>query len=99
MTKKSIQIDGQLDFFDMLNMDLTSSELTQFPECDSCWCRDCKHNSRNEGEPRDFGGKMMPCPSCNDCIDNDEPEVCVIGSYSEGCKLRAREEGLCPEEA
>lgn len=96
---KTIDIDGQLDFFDMLFGELPVSELSEFEECINCWCRDCKHNSRNEGEPREFGSEMKPCPACDSCIVNDEPEICEIGSYKNGCKLRAKEEGLAPDES
>ena len=93
MSKRS-QIDGQLDFFDMLTGDIPLSEMNEFPECEECWCKDCKHNTKNEAEPRDFGGEMKPCPACKFCIDSDEPEICIIGSYKEGCKVRALEEGI-----
>ncbi|MCQ2081471.1 MAG: hypothetical protein MJZ11_07415 [Lachnospiraceae bacterium] len=96
MARKTKQIEGQLDFFDMLMADLPLSEMDQFLECELCWCKTCKHNSKNEGEPRDFGGELKPCPACEFCIENDEPEVCEIGSYKNGCKLRAEEEGLGP---
>lgn len=96
---KSKQIEGQLDFFALLegeNLDkkLSLREVNPFIECELCWCRDCKHNSNNEGEPRDFGGEMKACPACELCIENDEPEICEIGSYKNGCKLRAEEEGI-----
>lgn len=90
------QIDGQLDFFDLLVEDLPISDLSHFLECELCWCKDCKHNSENEGEPRDFGGEMKPCPACEFCVENDEPEICQIGSSKNGCKLRAEEEGIGP---
>ena len=35
-----------------------------FKQCKKCWCFDCKHNSRNEGVPRDICGTQMPCPAC-----------------------------------
>lgn len=98
MGKRKLEIDGQLDFFDLLYAAAPISELSQFAECDSCWCKDCKHNSMNEGEERDFGGVSKPCPACEICIDNDEPEICEIGSSKNGCKLRAKEEGLIEEE-
>ena len=68
--------------------------LPQFIECDSCWCYDCKHNENNEAEPRDFGGEKKPCPSCRFCVENQKPEICQIGSYKNGCKLRAEEDGF-----
>ena len=102
---KSKQIEGQLDFFALLNSDEdegsisknSMDEVFSFSECSKCWCRDCKHNELNEGVLRDFGGEKKPCPACNFCIDNDEPEICVIGSSKNGCKLRAEEEGIGPE--
>lgn len=97
---KNKQIEGQLDFFSFIeNLDNSSKEKTEseiltFSECELCWCRDCKHNEVNEAVPRDFGGEMKPCPACGFCIENDEPEICEIGSYKNGCKLRAMEEGI-----
>ena len=100
MAGKKLQIEGQLDFFDLLFNDgdnenkITAREVSQFAECDKCWCRDCKHNSMNEGIPRDLCGEMKSCPSCKICEDHDTPEICIIGSAKEGCRLRAEEEGL-----
>lgn len=96
---KTWNIEGQLDFFALMNDDNNESleEIISFSECEKCWCRDCKHNESNEAVPRSFGGEMKPCPACSFCIDNDEPEICEIGSYKNGCKLRAEEEGLGPE--
>lgn len=74
-----------------------SSELL-FKQCKKCWCFDCKHNSRNEGVPRDLCGNMMPCPACKGCIDEDMATVCEIGNAKEGCRLRATEEGLVSTE-
>lgn len=65
-----------------------------FKACDRCWCRDCKHNSRNEGVPRDICGTMMACPACKGCIEEDSPTICEIGNAKEGCMTRATEEGL-----
>lgn len=103
MAKKNLQIEGQLDFFEILMADtedtpIAMDEIMQFAECVNCWCRDCRHNEENEGEPRDFGGEKKPCPACRFCIENDEPEICEIGSYKNGCKVRAKEEGLAPDE-
>ena len=103
---KNKQVEGQLDFFALLSFEegekesskLNSiSELAPFEECNSCWCRDCRHNEQNEAVPREFAGQMRACPSCNLCIENDEPDICVIGSYKNGCKLRAEEEGFGPD--
>lgn len=88
------QIEGQLDFLDLLSETHFLKNLPQFIECDSCWCYDCKHNENNEAEPRDFGGEKKPCPSCKFCVEQKKPEICQIGSYKNGCKLRAKEEGF-----
>ncbi len=66
----------------------------KFKQCKKCWCLDCKHNGANEGVPRDMGGVKMPCPACEACESSDNPEICPIGDYKEGCKLRAIEEGI-----
>ena len=69
-----------------------------FKQCKKCWCFDCKHNSRNEGVVRDLCGTMMPCPACESCISEEQATVCEIGNAKEGCKLRAKEEGILTEE-
>lgn len=69
-----------------------------FDKCSDCWCSDCKHNSQNEGKPREMCGMMMACPACEACIEQGYAEVCEIGSAKEGCKTRAIEEGLFVEE-
>lgn len=69
-----------------------------FERCSECWCSDCKHNSRNEGKPREMCGTMMPCPACETCIEEGHAEICEIGSYKEGCRTRAIEEGIFVEE-
>lgn len=89
MGKKSKQIEGQLDLFAMMEQ----MAATAFAECSSCWCRDCKHNSRNEGVPRDLCGTMMACPACDGCISSGKAEICEIGSAANGCRVRAEEEG------
>ncbi len=97
MSKKSKQIEGQLDFFALLNnndSESAFSDVAPFIECELCWCKDCKHNENNEGIPRDFGGEEKACPACSFCVENDEPEICEIGSAKNGCRLRASEEGL-----
>lgn len=68
-----------------------------FKQCKKCWCFDCKHNSRNEGVPREVCGMSMPCPPCDTCISEDCPTICEIGNAKEGCKLRALEEGITEE--
>ncbi|MCR4788842.1 MAG: hypothetical protein K5888_09655 [Lachnospiraceae bacterium] len=103
---KTKQIEGQLDFFTMLSFEedeenkTTESSVNDIPpfeECSKCWCRDCRHNEYNEGVPREFAGEQKACPSCSFCMENDEPEICIIGSYKNGCRLRAEEEGFGPE--
>ena len=79
--------------------DGTGSAEILFKQCKKCWCFDCKHNSRNEGVPRDICGTQMPCPACESCISEDQATICEIGNAKEGCRLRAQEEGiLIPEE-
>lgn len=65
-----------------------------FKQCKKCWCFDCRHNSRNEGVPREVCGMNIPCPPCDTCISEDCPTICEIGNAKEGCKLRATEEGI-----
>lgn len=65
-----------------------------FKQCKRCWCRDCKHNSRNEGIPREMCGMTIPCPACNGCIEEDMATICEIGNAKEGCMFRAVEEGI-----
>lgn len=74
----------------------TPKELL-FKQCKRCWCFDCKHNSRNEGVPREMCGSMMPCPACDGCVAEDQATICEIGNAKEGCKLRATEEGIYSE--
>lgn len=69
-----------------------------FKQCKRCWCFDCKHNSRNEGIPREMCGSMMPCPACNGCVSDDFATICEIGNAKEGCMTRAIEEGIYLEE-
>lgn len=67
--------------------------------CKRCWCADCKHNEKLEGVPRDFGGMTMACTPCADCEKESSANICPIGDYKEGCKLRAKEEGLYKEDS
>lgn len=76
---------------------IVQSELL-FKQCKKCWCFDCKHNSKNEGVPRDMCGTRMPCPACDSCIAEDQATICEIGNAKEGCKLRAEEEGILVNE-
>ena len=69
-----------------------------FKQCKSCWCFDCKHNKRNDGVPRDFGGMSMPCPACDGCVAEDMATICEIGNAKEGCMTRALEEGIVVQE-
>ena len=97
MGRKTLEIEGQLDFFDFLFAEENKTEIkdmSQFAECDECWCKTCKHNSRNEGVPRDMLGQMKACPACDKCIAEDEPNICVINDAKRGCSLRAKEEGI-----
>ena len=70
------------------------SKTALWPECKKCWCHDCKHNSRGEGVPREMCGAMIACPSCDLCVNEDKATICEIGNATEGCKLRAIEDGL-----
>ena len=91
------QIEGQMNFFDLLSETKFLEEFPQFIECSSCWCYDCRHNENNEAVPREKKKKKKACPSCSFCIENGKADICEIGSYKNGCKLRAEEEGLKPE--
>lgn len=75
------------------------SKVELFKGCKKCWCADCKHNEKLEGEPRDFGGMSMACTPCTDCEKEGSANTCPIGDYKEGCKLRAKEEGIFIEES
>lgn len=101
------QIDGQLNLFDYmseeeknfsshLNWDtsLSVEKNLIYEECTKCWCSTCRHNGKGKAIPRDFAGIKKPCPSCEFCINQHKAEICEIGSYENGCKLRAEEEGL-----
>lgn len=70
------------------------SKTALWPECKKCWCHDCKHNSRGEGVPREMCGAMIACPACDLCVNEDKATICEIGNATEGCKLRAIEDGL-----
>ena len=91
------QIEGQMDFLDLLSETHFLEEFPQFIECSSCWCYDCRHNENNEGVPRDFAGEIIACPSCKFCMESQKADICRIGSYKNGCKVRAEEEGYGPE--
>lgn len=68
--------------------------ISFFQECNLCWCSTCRHNKKGQAVPRDFAGNRKPCPSCDFCIKQKKAEICEIGSYKKGCKLRAEEEGI-----
>lgn len=68
--------------------------ISFFRECNLCWCSTCRHNEKGQAVPRDFAGNKKPCPSCDFCIKQKKAEICEIGSYENGCKLRAEEEGI-----
>lgn len=68
--------------------------ISFYQECTLCWCSTCRHNEKGQAVPRDFAGEKKPCPSCDFCIKQKKAEICEIGSYENGCKLRAEEEGI-----
>ena len=72
------------------------SSVSFFDQCQNCWCSDCKHNEKLDAVPRDFSDIKKACPSCNFCLKDKKAEICEIGSYDNGCKLRASEEGIMP---
>lgn len=71
-----------------------SDTISFFQECIACWCSTCRHNAKGRAVSRDFAGEEKPCPSCDFCISGQKAEICEIGSYENGCKLRAEEEGI-----
>ena len=73
------------------------SSVSFFRQCQKCWCSDCQHNEKLDAVPRDFSGVKKACPSCTFCLQDKKAEVCEIGSYDNGCKLRASEEGIAPK--
>lgn len=77
---------------------LAETKEILFKQCKKCWCFDCRHNSRNQGVPREMCGKRIPCPACDGCVNEDMATVCEIGNAKEGCKLRAQEEGILTQE-
>ena len=88
------QIEGQISFLDLLEESQFITEYPQFMECENCWCYDCRYNANNEAVHRDFAGEMKPCPSCDFCLTSGSADVCEIGSYQNGCKVRALDEGI-----
>jgi hypothetical protein len=88
------QIEGQLSLLELLEESRFIADLPQFRECGSCWCYDCRYNINNEAIPRDLVGEIKPCPSCNFCLQAGSADVCEIGSYQNGCKVRAADEGI-----
>lgn len=78
----------------ILNHRKSNSIISIYKECVACWCSTCRHNEKGGAVPRDFAGEKKPCPSCDFCIRQEKAEVCEIGSYENGCKLRAEEEGI-----
>ena len=102
------QIDGQISLFDYIAEEEYKAQSTKkvhnnlssvsfFKQCNNCWCSDCKHNENLDAVPRDFSGIKKACPSCNFCLQDKKAEICEIGSYDNGCKLRASEEGIAPQ--
>ena len=99
------QIDGQISLFDYIAEEeqkpkkehsLALSSVCFFKQCHNCWCSDCRHNEKLDAVPRDFSGVKKACPSCDFCLQSKKAEICEIGSYDNGCKLRASEEGIMP---
>ena len=101
------QVDGQISLFDYIAQEEQKTKKEQkkgqrpapssvsfFIQCDNCWCSDCRHNEKLDAEPRDFSGVKKACPSCDFCLQDKKAEICEIGSYDNGCKLRALEEGV-----
>ncbi len=98
------QIDGQINLFEYIseeeknsNVEIVQDQdilISYYKECSSCWCSTCSHNGKGKAVPRDFAGEQKPCPSCDYCISQKKAEICEIGSYENGCKLRAEEEGI-----
>lgn len=70
------------------------SSVSFFDQCKNCWCSNCKHNEKLDAVPRDFSGIKKACPSCDFCLQDKKAEICEVGSYDNGCKLRASEEGI-----
>ena len=102
------QIEGQISLFDYIaeeeqnkqkeEQKTALSPVSLFKQCKKCWCSDCSHNEKLSAIPRDFAGVKRACPSCVFCLQNKKAEICEIGSYENGCKLRASVEGISPEE-
>lgn len=96
------QIEGQYGLFDFTETESFIAENADksaaFKECAKCWCMDCCHNERNEAIPRNFAGEAKPCPACKFCIEKGKADICEIGSYDNGCKLRASEDGIYLEQ-
>lgn len=88
------QIDGQLNLFDYISKEEKKTLIAFYQECKFCWCSTCRHNEKGQALPRDFAGEKKPCPSCDFCMRQKRAEICEIGSYENGCKLRAEEEGI-----
>lgn len=74
--------------------DTKKAEAGKFPECAHCWCYTCEHSTVGGGVPRAFVDGERPCPSCEFCVKDGSPDVCVIGSAKEGCSFRAAKEGM-----
>ena len=92
--KVAKQIEGQLSLLDLLEESRFIAEYPQFSECAGCWCYDCRYNANNEAIARDFAGEMKACPSCSFCLTAGCADICEIGSYQNGCKVRAMDEGI-----
>ncbi len=104
------QVEGQLNLFDYISQEEKSisvksehiesekqseeNQVILYKECSLCWCSTCRHNEKGQALPRNFAGEKKPCPSCDFCMKQKRAEICEIGSYENGCKLRAEEEGI-----
>lgn len=108
MSKNARVMEGQMSLFDMPGAAFGQEQkqpfeeaagggetaAAGFAECLSCWCRDCRHNAVNEAVPRQMCGREMACPACDGCVAKQKPDICIIGSAEEGCRVRALEEGI-----
>ena len=101
------QIEGQISLFDYITEEekklkkeqkIALSSVSFFKQCKKCWCSNCRHNEKLSAVPRDFAGVKKACPSCAFCLQDKKAEICEIGSYENGCKLRASEEGIIFED-
>lgn len=95
--QKNSGYDKQNDLEESLRATENDNLISFYQECTLCWCSTCRHNEKGQAVLRDFAGEKKPCPSCDFCIKQKKAEICEIGSYENGCKLRAEEEGIISE--